>query len=319
MKRVFYVLFIVFTVLKTIAQNHVIVGYNDQNILLDSARFYCTSYGTYCNYSYIKTYDIDGDGIQDLKMELDSYTFFHTWAGHTMKEHSSLEGVSGVSIAVLPNLPSCFTPSTVACPPTYTQYTLAKTCSINTLADTNSLWANKAYIQKFCSYMATMNGPQFVPTALVCGGVTQFPVNGSITSYFAFKRQINSHVRYGWFKIIFKEVSVGGTYFRYRKFEIYKSDTTTYPISVLSLDERSPDVSSQFKIYPNPASLSVSFQSLIYPATISIYSVKGEYMYEAEIEKETVINLESFASGLYVCRLKNREGVFSSKLTVFKE
>ncbi|HIP32726.1 MAG TPA: T9SS type A sorting domain-containing protein [Crocinitomicaceae bacterium] len=73
------------------------------------------------------------------------------------------------------------------------------------------------------------------------------------------------------------------------------------------------EIREQFSIFPNPTSDVVTI-AVNSPTTFSIIDFKGQLIEKGFLEKEGVVNLTNHSAGVYIFKLSNSAGVFTSKL-----
>lgn len=326
MKRVFYVLFIVFTVLKTIAQNHVVVGTSNV-ICVDSLGVVCNysnySLGCSCYYytcPYInlgKTVDIDMDNNPDFNFTATSFSNWSQSGGSSISKISMI-CAPGFSIGTLPSSQNCVTP--IPQPGTemfmcYSPYfgvslPIAKSCNVNAWADTIVNWNDTAFIDFSCNKSGGGNSP--IPfSSFNCSNTILFYGQ---SNFFAYKKMNGSIPQYGWFKIIDEG---GGAQ------SVHLSPTTKY-IKFLSPNAlitrlKEPDVSeTDVIIYPNPTKEYISIKGISVSFDFQLYSSDGIKLKEGIVQKMQEIDVRDIDSGIYFVEIKAEGFVIRRKVVVLR-
>lgn len=92
-----------------------------------------------------------------------------------------------------------------------------------------------------------------------------------------------------------------------------KVGTLTVSLENVILEVENPDI-TDFRMFPNPAQDIVTIASGIPIASIEIINVLGERVKFIQIDsKESVIDIEDLASGIYMVKVSGKEGVSSVK------
>ncbi|MCX6232599.1 MAG: T9SS type A sorting domain-containing protein [Bacteroidetes bacterium] len=90
-----------------------------------------------------------------------------------------------------------------------------------------------------------------------------------------------------------------------------------YPINVgVGVTENKGD--AQFKMYPNPAKdnliIELNGNIILQNTAVSIFNIQGQLLKQTEIkEGKTAIDIQSFASGIYIVKLNNAKESFVSR------
>lgn len=117
------------------------------------------------------------------------------------------------------------------------------------------------------------------------------------------------------------------TYKTYSEPGIYRTDSVNFysytnPIWLkINSPNQTPDIShlTDFKLFPNPASESVSIQlpAFDYNCDITISNSIGQVFYNDNISGNTNINIKNFNPGIYFVKFESEFGVFTEKLVVY--
>lgn len=311
MKKVIFTLnLLIFAVSSASSQNHVVVGFNATNIVVDSL----ISYGIVS-----KNIDIDGNGSIDFTFSEYSSSYSQPFGpnaqSYNLKEQKIVCNPN-FSIAVNPAPCITYTPYNTCLAPgvnttVTTTYTSSKICSLNNFSDTMSFWSSNLFVYKYCdAYFYSF--PGVMPT-FNCGYSGMFSPSPITTTYFSYKTILNSSTVYGWFKVeAYSGPSAGHT------LKFFKGDTTSYNTVALSFNETNASQSNSLFVFPNPSTnqLNVGGSELENSLSISLFDSNGQVVLKESLRDKKVVNIETIKSGFYICRIETSKDNFITKIIV---
>jgi len=87
---------------------------------------------------------------------------------------------------------------------------------------------------------------------------------------------------------------------------------------LLLSDKYIPDPDNYLSIYPNPSSTQFVVKSPVFRenAILEIFNMLGEKIYSAGFSRQSTVDCQQFAKGIYIVRLSNFENQFTQKLVI---
>ncbi|MBP1664655.1 MAG: hypothetical protein H6Q19_1795 [Bacteroidetes bacterium] len=155
-----------------------------------------------------------------------------------------------------------------------------------------------------------------VSSPITINGIAEniFPLNGKVTELSSPDNQIeNSFSNPANIVPLESGISIPSKSFNYT----FKANSVTVFAIHTGLSSALPAVVSpdtKFRIYPNPAGDNLYFKGINQASVVNIHNLDGKLVLKKKITNDTCMDISSLAAGVYVVKLKNKEGIFSCKL-----
>ncbi len=91
-----------------------------------------------------------------------------------------------------------------------------------------------------------------------------------------------------------------------------------YSVTVSAALGLSTENNIAFNVYPNPSNKNITIESTDELHYLTIYDVLGREVFSIQFEKETIINVSEFTTGVYTLKMETRNIVETKKLVVNK-
>ena len=88
-------------------------------------------------------------------------------------------------------------------------------------------------------------------------------------------------------------------------------------VSMNSVSLSNYNISSSFKVFPNPASNELKVNSNSEKNYISFYDITGKLLFSKEFNLSSIsINISDLSKGIYILRIENELGLFNKKILI---
>ena len=88
-------------------------------------------------------------------------------------------------------------------------------------------------------------------------------------------------------------------------------------VNMNSVSLLNDNISSSFKVFPNPASNELKVNSNSEKNYISFYDITGKLLFSKEFSLSSIsINISDLSKGIYILRIENELGLFNKKILI---
>lgn len=299
------------------AQNHLLVGYFQNNVVVDSVLSSYFSSPSF-NISTGKNIDIDSDGTIDFDY---TYQKSSSFSGGPMSQSSSYFNISfstypGFSLALNANYTANNYTFTLG---TYTSVcNKLKPCQLMEYVDTMQFAGGNLIVLKKSNYQSNMPSSPGLISSYNCTSFTLFGSTPTIAYfYISYKKQTPLGFRYGWFKIRRENYAIQPNI--YENIYFYKPDTTWINTNTLEIAKNNHSFFDAIKLYPNPTNETFKVTDVFENLKVEIYDSRGIKVKE-EVLKSNLkeINVRELPNGLYITKILYPNGSVTRKLVVQK-
>lgn len=308
--RVIVAMAFIFSYVLIQSQNHVVVGYYQNNILIDSVK---NSY-TGSNNSFSKYIDIDSDGLNDFQYSINQSSFVNSMSNNQSYSILFKCVSSSFSLAIRPNLAASNYSFGVGSYTTTCQG--LRSCALLSYVDTMQFSTGDVLLHSMYSNSTQMGGPGLY-SSYNCTSLPLFGGSGStVYHYIGYKKQTSSGMTYGWFKL--RSYYLSG-FPSQRDVYFYKPDTAWVNVSTLGVNTERADHLNALTVYPNPGTGKFKVAGDYEMAKVDVYDARGVRLLATEVHsKEDVVDASHLPNGIYILRMMTPNGVTSRKIQIQK-